>query len=1147
MTFHFNFQPPKRRISIENRLASESISSTASAALILDNSFRRPNNTKLEFYGLHATISTFLSQSLVPVDADSLITPGGSLTYVLKIREDHPPGLHWYHANAPGSASLQVAGGMVGTITVEPANDTVLPNWLNKLRVDSMLIVFTHIMLDAAAPAPPTILQSLLEGLEAHEVMLRDYFAVAWPYTRLADAAGSKLPLNAVYHKQNDSALSSESSDEPIYIRDAWFANGQYQPLVSLKQGRWQILDMVAASADRLLELEIRKPPPPGSTSIINETAPGACEMQLLAVDGVYLKRTRNVTHFPLIQGSRASMAVRCMNNGTFYLISASTLDPEDPFSRVGSMESKSLQVLVIFNVTRSESSSLTAASDITSDDLPSDLSMVPRFTFKDAKSAIKPLSIAVEQGGCCGEAVDSGGKSLFWLGLGTDCSVPCVSTETCALLYGHSYTVAKLPSVAVGKCSYASYSAMDDRNFTGSEGAVPVRGMAQDVMLWGSLEAPVLAPLTMQRQHFQIMSYDNANMDTHYQGESQAARAIDLSSLFGEPGDWRDTWPMLPGRTHVRAVFDDTDSILFRTTALKYADRGMQARVQIASQYSVESIGSALQNDTSNKSVEIQSSALPAWFTSANYCAPSGESWSYREEIDHAHRLRIITTNMCPNHFSACQLAECGGPLATFAKKQLSRIEVPLYPKFSETATDTTCWGSSAVGIALNGVGIYGPSAGSIDADGDAVGTYVCGTPAKYGSTTKGVRTPCNLNGQNDGTRYCGDAVTKYGRGFDMCGGRADLSLGVYKYHTVPVCLLKQLTTQGDIDGSSFQLTGGSIWPTSVSNGTTYAVASNGSTTTAVGLGGDLGDGINNGWVDEGFIDLGANNSASTPVRVSPQIGWALDGFPIYGPYGPHGQLMRPCGSRGAHPIICLDECNGFKASLPGVVTLSKFDRSKHENEDLRVELAWGDGFSYRYYMSGPTASGECSAVVDNAGECLREDSKCCLSTVPSKSFFPYSIGCLRGCLADSSTLGGFQGSCSYSGESGTTEAYVPSVSLHPSSVYIPLSDDEIAARLRSANANRTNTTHPHDTELSRQKTLLDFQRGIGESARKVLVRFPNQTVSIITSVAGSVEGAYSGIDPSSPYPSFSTEELPTGSNDSIITGLTVDPDTNK
>merc|ERR1712139_475878 len=43
-----------------------------------------------------------------------------------------------------------------------------------------------------------------------------------------------------------------------------------------------------------------------------------------------------------------------------------------------------------------------------------------------------------------------------------------------------------------------------------------------------------------------------------------------------------------------------------------------------------------------------------------------------------------------------------------------------------------------------------------------------------------------------------------------------------------------------------------------------------------------------------------------------SPQVGWAYDGFPIYGPKGPGGKVMKMCGKTGADATYCTDKCGG-------------------------------------------------------------------------------------------------------------------------------------------------------------------------------------------------------------------------------------------
>jgi len=129
-------------------------------------------------------------------------------------------------------------------------------------------------------------------------------------------------------------------------------------------------------------------------------------------------------------------------------------------------------------------------------------------------------------------------------------------------------------------------------------------------------------------------------------------------------------------------------------------------------------------------------------------------------------------------------------------------------------------------------------------------------------------------------------------------------------------------------------------------------------------------------------------SNPPAPNVGHSPQVGWALDGFPVYGPYSVGGLQIAPCssykpklnstGKFSLPPAYCLDECNGVQGALPGV-----------------------DGFMYRYYLAGPVANGECDSNL--LLTCDRTDHPCCIqaTAIPDSTFRPYSIGCFKGCLA--------------------------------------------------------------------------------------------------------------------------------------------------
>lgn len=82
-----------------------------------------------------------------------------------------------------------------------------------------------------------------------------------------------------------------------------------------------------------------------------------------------------------------------------------------------------------------------------------------------------------------------------------------------------------------------------------------------------------------------------------------------------------------------------------------------------------------------------------------------------------------------------------------------------------------------------------------------------------------------------------------------------------------------------------------------------------------------------------------------------SPQIGWAADGFPIYGPRGPGGVMMKRCAVTGGTEGVddCTDAGGGLHRELPDV-----------------------DDYVYRYYTLGIYNDGEQCAnpVADLPGE---------------------------------------------------------------------------------------------------------------------------------------------------------------------------------
>ena len=167
-----------------------------------------------------------------------------------------------------------------------------------------------------------------------------------------------------------------------------------------------------------------------------------------------------------------------------------------------------------------------------------------------------------------------------------------------------------------------------------------------------------------------------------------------------------------------------------------------------------------------------------------------------------------------------------------------------------------------------------------------------------------------------------CTDIYPEITKITDKCGGYADLS-GHYRYRALPQCLLMQLSAY-DIDND--------ITPQKMYHG--------------------------------------------------PQIAWSLDGFPVYSAaLGPNNIVMLPCADPQANQNYCLDSCNGFRWTLPGV-----------------------DEYTYRYYIVGEITQLECSKTINSDINCENSNDPCCTASFPSYSekLIPITIGCYMGCNLD-------------------------------------------------------------------------------------------------------------------------------------------------
>lgn len=291
----------------------------------------------------------------------------------------------------------------------------------------------------------------------------------------------------------------------------------------------------------------------------------------------------------------------------------------------------------------------------------------------------------------------------------------------------------------------------------TEQHSAVPAVSLdaVQEITLWGHADFPY--PLFVQSNVMQLASFANVDSSVSNIVDSgeYVLQADQDSSHYAQRGDFKEIWPALTGtlcKICIVVIYGIVYSILFHcyhstgksklylkmrrytgsvlimSPFLKYEDTGAIRNILV--QPAADHSGTPTQapSPTSPPTAAPASleppTALPprsAFLDSDSaqiqfLCNTTGASFFYSEELDLTHRARVITTHSCPNHFSVCQSNECGGGVKTRALITRQVISVPLYPSFSAGGhIDTTC-NAQLLGVALNGVGLYGISDGKTD-----------------------------------------------------------------------------------------------------------------------------------------------------------------------------------------------------------------------------------------------------------------------------------------------------------------------------------------------------------------------------------------------------------------------------------------------
>eukprot|EP01035_Chromulina_nebulosa_P029923 gene29923-39723_t len=229
----------------------------------------------------------------------------------------------------------------------------------------------------------------------------------------LSQEFGSSIPINPVYYPINHTTSSTTigaSSVSSSIVTDAWLVNGQYQPTLYLQPGEWRIMDILAASGDRILEIEIK--PYIGNPNIWNNDY--SCDVKLLALDGMYLDSTRSgpfVRHLTLLQGARASLAVQCNLTGLYYLQTVTSFNESSPYYGIGEYQTNLVNLRVAGTFIDYQ---YPPPADLTSIQRPTiynNIESNPN-AYNNASLSFSTAQLGSENSFNCAE------KTLFWMGV---------------------------------------------------------------------------------------------------------------------------------------------------------------------------------------------------------------------------------------------------------------------------------------------------------------------------------------------------------------------------------------------------------------------------------------------------------------------------------------------------------------------------------------------------------------------------------------------------------------------------------------------------------------------------------------------------------------------------------------------------------
>ena len=307
------------------------------------NAYHYLNTTNLHLHGLHIS----------PDEDDVLaeIKPGHKLTYHYTVRDDHQPGVHWYHPHHHGSVAVQVSGGLEGTFIINEQRGDVPRDLLKVPTIDLNIV---------------RIKKDIVQNVEDF-VEEGTYDPVNFP------PAGIPPPPAMVGLKYKLSFLdpnleSVKDSEWGLYgTKTFWYGldtdillvNGDEAPIVDIQANTWTRIRAVYASASDFLNARIYDDYA-DTVGELSRTLAKDCKTRLIAKDGVYVHQPlRYFTDVEFFPASRVDFVVKCKKPGDYvwgsFITTEDEIMEEMPDAKAGYVKFVDEKRILTFHVTEND------------------------------------------------------------------------------------------------------------------------------------------------------------------------------------------------------------------------------------------------------------------------------------------------------------------------------------------------------------------------------------------------------------------------------------------------------------------------------------------------------------------------------------------------------------------------------------------------------------------------------------------------------------------------------------------------------------------------------------------------------------------------------------------------------------------------